>query len=25
VRAADVGLGLGPDGDDPVHRRDSRI
>jgi hypothetical protein len=25
VRAAEVGLGLGPDGDGPVHRRDSRI
>ena len=25
VCAAEVGLGLGPDGDFPVHRRDSRI
>jgi hypothetical protein len=25
VRAAEVGLGLGPDGDNPVHRRDARI
>jgi hypothetical protein len=25
VRAAEVGLGLGPDGDIPVHRRDFRI
>ncbi len=25
VRAAEVGLGLGPDGDSPVHRRDARI